>query len=221
MRLEIKIPYPSRHYLSVERCLLGIRGLNKLFSNRQVNSIYYDNQTHEIAKDNINGLSKRCKLRLRYYDVNENCFLEIKKKINKFGFKKIIDLKKNINNVDYSNLFLNLSKFNSEILNDDYAKNYILNSFLKPQLCVSYTREYSAFRNIRITHDKCINFRPIEIEKFNTLKLINDDINVLEIKFNNKYLDDAIKFINLTSLKPKRFSKYLRGLSLFNSASYY
>ena len=80
MRLEIKIPYPSRHYLSVERCLLGIRGLNKLFSNRQVNSIYYDNQTHEIAKDNINGLSKRCKLRLRYYDVNENCFLEIKKK---------------------------------------------------------------------------------------------------------------------------------------------
>ena len=46
-------------------------------------------------------------------------------------------------------------------------------------------------------------------------------MNVLELKFNIEDQSEAGKILNSIPVKPKRFSKYLRGLSLFNSSVYF
>ena len=47
-----------------------------------------------------------------------------------------------------------------------------------------------------------------------------DNTNVLEIKFDYNDFKKAKMILNEIRLKPKRFSKYLRGLSFFNSSIY-
>ena len=222
MRLEIKIPYNINSINKIEENLNSIKNLKKHYPSRKINSIYYDNLNNQIARDNLSGISKRCKLRIRYYGEKDtaNCFLEIKKKLNKFGFKKVIDIKKNINEIKFKKIFNLSNPLHKEIIRDDYARDYIFNDHMSPQIIVSYFRDYYIVDNVRLTHDKKISFKPYCIDNYNTTKIVRDYLNVLEIKFDDKNLDDAKKILNIISIKPKRFSKYLRGLSLFNKSTY-
>ena len=47
----------------------------KSFSNRGVNSLYYDTPNLDFANENIIGLSKRIKIRARWYSNNDKNFL--------------------------------------------------------------------------------------------------------------------------------------------------
>ena len=96
---------------------LLINGFTKHFDNRIINSIYLDTINFDFAKDNINGVSERKKIRLRWYDDNLNkIFIEQK---NKKNFK----VWKNIEEIKPTNIKKNLIK-NLE----DYFKN---NNFSK------------------------------------------------------------------------------------------
>ena len=98
MRYERKYIFRDKNIFLITSNLYSL-GFCKAFPPRLINSIYYDNLNNQIARDNLSGISKRCKLRIRYYGEKDtaNCFLEIKKKLNKFGFKKVIDIQKDIN----------------------------------------------------------------------------------------------------------------------------
>jgi len=222
MRLEIKIPYNLDNIFSIEQSLNSIKNLNKQFPTREINSIYFDNLNNQIARDNLSGISKRCKLRIRYYgnDKNTNCSLEIKKKLNKFGFKKIINLNDKFCKIDLNKVFSLNTNYYKEIIADNYARNYIFNDFIHPQLLVNYSRDYFIFNEVRITHDKNIKFKPYGIDKLVTQNLIKDHLNVLEIKFDYDNIKDVYNILEHIPIKPKRFSKYLRGLSFFNKAVY-
>ena len=84
-------------------------GFNRIFKPRYINSIYLDTVNFDFAKDNINGVSQRKKIRFRWYnnDLN-NISLEEKNK-NNFSVNKII------NKVDvpsnYKNLISNLKSY--------------------------------------------------------------------------------------------------------------
>jgi hypothetical protein len=222
MRLEVKIPYNKNQFLQIEKNLNSIKNLKKQHPSRTINSVYFDNLNNQIALDNLSGISRRCKLRVRYYGNQEssNCYLEIKKKLNRYGFKKIIDIKKNFNKLKIEEVFKLNNSMHKEIIKDDYAKYYVINDYLSPQVQVSYLRDYYVSNKIRITHDKEIFFKPYNIENKSTLKISKDYLNVLEIKFNYEDIIDANRIIDKISIKPKRFSKYLRGLSFFNKAIY-
>ena len=62
---------------------LLINGFTKIFSSREIDSIYLDTENYDFAKDNINGVSKRKKLRFRWYnnDLSNIYFEEKKNKI--------------------------------------------------------------------------------------------------------------------------------------------
>ena len=80
--------------------LLTINGFKKFFPSRYISSIYLDTFNFDFAKDNINGVSKRKKLRFRWYNEDyENIYLEEKNKQN-FVVKKNIDLVKDVQSKD-------------------------------------------------------------------------------------------------------------------------
>jgi|TARA_B100001093_G_C26691359_1_gene954958 hypothetical protein len=222
MRLEIKIPYNTNSLVKIQKNLNSIKNLKKQYPSRRINSIYYDNLDNQIARDNLSGISRRCKLRVRYYgnEKTSNCFLEIKKKLNKFGFKKVIDMQKKISDLKFDEVFKLNNNLHKKIIRDDYAKDYILNDYLSPQVEVSYIRDYYISNKIRLTHDKEIIFKPCNIENKSTMNIAKDYLNVLEIKFDYNNIADVNEIINKIDIKPKRFSKYLRGLSFFNKSIY-
>ena len=64
-RYEIKFVLNERE-MSHALTWLSIIGTKK-FSDRSINSLYFDNLNQELARDNLAGISNRCKVRLRYY----------------------------------------------------------------------------------------------------------------------------------------------------------
>ena len=62
---------------------LLLNGFIKQFQNRSITSIYLDTNNYNLAKDNINGVSERKKIRFRWYNNNLNeIFFEEKNKKN-------------------------------------------------------------------------------------------------------------------------------------------
>ena len=66
--------------------------LKSVFYPRIVNSIYFDTESLELYKQNINGLSKRKKYRIRWYSDKDFSNLEIKIKNGYLGYKEIYPL---------------------------------------------------------------------------------------------------------------------------------
>ena len=61
--------------------LIRSNGFLRVYANRIVNSIYYDNPQYSSIKDNLAGITPRSKYRLRWYG-------ELNKKQNIFNLKK-------------------------------------------------------------------------------------------------------------------------------------
>ena len=66
--------------------------LLKKYENRTVNSVYFDDLYNTSANDNLSGISKREKYRLRWYNNNfvNNLKFEVKKRINRLNFKEFL-----------------------------------------------------------------------------------------------------------------------------------
>ena len=67
----------------------------KQFKQRSVNNIYYDTYGYDAYSDNLDGISKRVKLRYRWYGNNRtpnNGAIEIKKRLKPID--RLIDLEK-------------------------------------------------------------------------------------------------------------------------------
>ena len=223
MRLELKIPYENFDKYIIEKYLISFKNLSKHHPSRYINSIYFDNENLQIARDNIDGKSQRSKIRVRYYGKKNfsDCFLEIKKKNNKFGTKKIIKLEKKVNEIDFFNLFSLKNKIYKELITEPFIQKYIVRDFLVPSLKVSYMRDYFIKDDIRITHDKNIKYSSFLLNKNIVAKEFVDTHSVIEVKFDYSNLNKALNILDNIPIKPKRYSKYLRGLSFFNKAIYF
>ena len=80
-RIEKKFVFGKYQSDFVKKILL-INNFQKLYSARYISSIYIDTLNFDCAKDNINGVNERKKLRVRWYnDDFKNIYFE--KKINK------------------------------------------------------------------------------------------------------------------------------------------
>ena len=89
-----------------------------------------------------------------------------------------------------------------------------------PVVYVKYKRSYYLFENfIRLTFDHNPNYRLFSNKKTKET-WSKDDLCVLEIKFDSKYLTKARSFISNLPFIPKRHSKYLRSLAHCNKAIY-
>ncbi len=217
MRYEIKFPIFFDKINILNQWLDSLRAVKLHHENRLVNSIYYDDDDYNCAIDNINGISDRKKYRIRWYNNNKKKFqYEIKIKKNKLSNKIIFEPKNPINFENYNKLFeINSSNFDLQNKNLKYINCYNL----KPNLKISYIRKYLIYENkIRITVDENLNFT--NFHKNNLHKVKKDNINILEIKFDESNYNEALYLIKNCYFTPKRFSKYLRGLALHGLANY-
>ena len=185
-------------------------GFNRIFKPRYINSIYLDTVNYDFAKDNINGVSQRKKIRFRWYDKDlNNIFLEEKNK-NNFSVNKIIQ------KVDVSSssikLISDLKYYFYNLKKDFLNKNYLF------VLKTNYFRSYwlSFDKKIRATID--INLNASSINNPSSKLILNDTI--LEFKFLPK---EEENFRNLfhtknINLRSKKYSKYLQSFHLLEES---
>ena len=191
--------------------LLTINGFKKSFPSRYISSIYLDTLNFDFAKDNINGVGKRKKIRFRWYNEDyDNIYLEEKNKQN-FVVKKNIDLFKNVKLKN--NLVENLKDyfFSKTKKYKEFNYRFILKT--------NYLRSYwiSENKRIRATIDTSLNTSPIN----DLSRKLDLSETILEFKFspsNETFFRNFFYKKNL-NLRSKKYSKYLQSFNLLDDSN--
>lgn len=226
MRIEKKYTFDLNNYnILVDQIINSKFLFIKKYKKRIVNSIYFDNDFLQNYSDNLSGISKRSKVRLRYY--NED--LEIKTNLNnKFNLEAKVKNNQVVNKKIYSlNLPSNiLKKIDNRLIIfllkkvPILIKPFILGQTLST-IGITYHREYfeSKILNLRCTIDTNLKFwKPHNVNLLNNKRIFsyNTEYGVLEMKFphddkriSNEKFNDLINYIT-----PSRHSKYSVGCNL-------
>ena len=180
------------------------------YSQRTVNSIYFDTDIYQDVWDNINGFGNRKKIRLRWYDNlnNSEVFIEEKKKINFVTQKK----------VEKIGVFKNFDDLANYIKSKDFEHiNFILDKKinLKKTLFIQYRRNYYELPNkkLRLTVDNNLNI----FQKYPT-QYLQLDKTIVELKYdlkNSAFVNSFIKNHNLDN-RNQKFSKYVNSFIELN-----
>ena len=118
------------------------KNIKKIYPDRFISSVYFDNKELNCHKSSIEGLVPRQKIRIRSYDNKNKYFLE--KKINSEEGK------------------FKTTEFISETDNEKFINIGMLIPRLgicNPKIIVSYIRSYYSLDNYRITVDRDISFK--------------------------------------------------------------
>lgn len=216
MRYEIKIPFIKNDLSLVLNSLRQIRGISEQYKERHIHSIYFDTKDLQLARHNIEGLSKRYKFRIRWYDHQFKKYnYEIKKKDNKLGEKSVYEN----NGTDFNDVENFYNKKNKYLLaNTSKEESFLIKILnLKPIVKVSYLRKYFLHNSgVRLTIDKSIKYEAIG----KSLKHY-DNYYVLEYKFEKDNYLSAQDLIKNSIFNPRRYSKYIKALSCVNKLVYY
>ncbi len=190
--------------------ILILNGFTKYFIPRKISSIYLDTLNFDFAKDNINGVSRRKKIRFRWYNNDySKIYLEEKNKQNFFVKKNI---SKAINFVDKKDLVYNLKEYflNLNKIHNNFNYQFVLQT--------NYLRSYwiSNDKKIRATIDTNINTSPIN--NLNQRLELNETI--LELKFlpSNDNIFRNLFIQNNFNLRSKKYSKYLQSFYILEDS---
>ncbi len=209
IRVEKKFVFGKFKEDYLEKVLL-LNGFSKTYSPRNISSIYLDTLNFDFAKDNINGVSKRKKIRFRWYNNDfDNIYLEEKNKQNFF-------VKKNINKI--SNLVSQNINID-DLKNFFFRKNKDFNTFnYKFVLKTNYFRSYwiSNDKKIRATIDSNLKVSPID----NLSRKLDLNETILEFKFSPSEEKNFRNFIfkNNFNLRTNKYSKYLQSFNLLENS---
>ena len=169
---------------------------SKLYEDRFINSIYFDNDKFEMYYDSIEGLSPRKKIRLRFYGDKKNLSnhneLLLEKKYTNFNGRSKISKKIK----DFAN------KLKYGLLDSKYGVCY-------PRTMVSYLRNYKISKDFRVTVDTNISFQSYNTEN-PIYNLVSNDEIIVEIKTNNINRVDELK--KIFPFSEIRFSKYCKSV---------
>jgi len=127
---------------------------NRSYASRMINSLYFDSIDYEAYNLNVSGISRRSKLRLRWYGEElspTDANMELKLRRNELGWK-------------ISNKVSNLPSFSSTLWHDiachlgrslDPYLGTMMATYSRPVLICRYHREYfeSTCRRVRLTID--------------------------------------------------------------------
>ena len=188
-RIEEKLFIDNNNFFEFKKWLTENKAI-KIYNDRIVSSIYFDNSRMDIYHNSNEGILPRKKIRYRTYNNNfnkGNGVLELKISSAEGRFKTVIK-NKEFNSINKCGLF-----------DKDYGT-------CKPKVKVSYKRSYFKIFNIRLTLDQNIEF----IKYNSTVSPVAERSFIAEIKSNNikniKYINEKFKF-NKT-----RFSKYCKAV---------
>ena len=192
-RIEKKLFIKKENFFKFKKKIIE-KGAKKIFKDREINSLYFDNFKKEMFHDSLEGLTPRKKIRIRNYpkDISKQLLFETKISSVEGRFKT--------NKKIHKKYFDNIKE--RGILDNKYG-------LCKPILNVNYIRDYYKKDDVRITLDSNIFYK---LYKNNAVK--KDFEIVAELKTSiNKNLDDLFEIFPYQEI---RFSKYCNGIQLFN-----
>lgn len=226
-RYEIKFILDEGKLGELLSWIYSSTGFSPAFEPRYVNSLYFDDLSYQSARDNLAGVSDRRKMRIRWYhfsDVDDFSLpaLEFKYRTGRLGHKTSVSLsgfRDTLFDTKMDEFYPQLCK---ELAGLGTAQNLALDDFYMPTLRVQYLREYFQDpRGLRLTIDKRIQF--FQAHSSSNLRDgigAQYPLTVAEIKFSPHQKQAVVEMLRTLHLMPKRHSKYLVGLSIFEQALY-
>ena len=177
-----------------------------------IRSLYFDNAADKALREKLDGVSRREKFRIRYYNGDTSVIhLEKKSKLGGLGNKQSVSLTAvqaqaiTDGNLDW------MSESPEELVRELYAKMRLQG--LRPKIIVDYTRQPFIFApgNVRVTLDYDIRtgFCCTDFLKPTCITIPAGDAPIiLEVKWDN-FLPDIIRdAIQLPGRHVTAFSKY-------------
>ncbi len=225
-RYELKYILDEGRLTEALRWLHTYVGVAQKYDGRTVNSLYMDDINYQSARDNLIGIPKRKKLRLRWYYYKDKAkitdvALEAKVRNGRLGYKEIHKLPR-LQDTLLSTKMEKIPGMIAEELDNSAGVSEYFNHFLFPALRVSYFREYyESSHGIRITIDSRINFHHCK-----TYEYLSNSIdasypkNIMELKFPPKLKNTVSSLLKGLHLIPTRHSKYMVGLAVFGLVIY-
>ena len=210
-RYETKVPLQRQQYQELIPSFYGM-GLHpkKTYPDRLVHSIYLDTPELDDYFDNVSGVSRRRKIRLRWYGEDpSHMVIEVKSKKNKVSGKRIIHLENPENLIPRDRHALKIL-FEGNIVSSpiDIAPLY------RPVLQVAYRRSYFELKpGIRMTLDREIRYQKLSPSVSHQMRLSPVDY-VVEFKYS---VSQEREFKNLLRDFPFRIfrhSKYIVGMDV-------
>ena len=179
-----------------------------------VNSIYFDNFNDKALREKRNGLAKREKLRIRYYNEDDS-YIRLEKKM-KFGSlcKKV---SAPLTQSECAKLLGGdvswMLRHASPLINELYCK--MRHELLRPRVLVSYIREPYVYPagNVRVTLDSDIRTSLYHVPRPETktrgiLASETPQAVILEVKY-DAFLPDVIaRLVQMDGVFLQSFSKY-------------
>lgn len=215
-RHEIKHFINTSDYFTLQSRLKHITRIDSFAGSDgtyQVRSLYFDTPDNKALMEKINGISRREKFRLRFYN-NDPSFirLEKKSKINGLCYKEKALISKEqcekLLNHDIDWLFF----ANDALLQEFYAK--IKHQLLRPKTVVDYSREAYVYEpgNVRITFDSHLqsglSSRDFLDHDLPAVAITSDGKIILEVKF-DEFLPELLRdIIQTNQRRSSSISKY-------------
>lgn len=178
----------------------------------EIRSLYFDNLSDKALREKLDGVNKREKFRIRYYNRDTSLIhLEKKSKNGGLGTKECTVVTKEQAQAIVDGNYTWMAHTGEPLIEDLHYK--MTTQQLRPKTIVDYTREPYIFSagNVRITMDYDIRTGLLCTDFLNpecvTIPAGNAPI-ILEVKW-DAYLPDIIRdAIQLGSRHPCAFSKY-------------
>ena len=227
MRYELKFIMYEQGFADALQWIYQLTHARKAYPSRWVNSLYFDDINFTQVQDNLAGISKRRKIRLRWYhedaDIEQisSPVLEVKQRESRLGNKvkyPVPTLQKLLFDLSFSEMTPHLESSLSNTL----AMATLFNDHIISTLHVSYNREYfESPDGLRITFDRDIRFSitPPNLCLRDIAQASYPPI-IMELKFPAEMKDQVSRLLQPLSLTAKRHSKYLAGLATFGHTTY-
>lgn len=225
MTIKEKAPLKLRHELkyginAADDVILSHR-LRKLFQHDEnadshgiyrVSSLYFDTPCDTALRQKIDGVDRREKFRIRYYNADLSFIrLEKKVKINglcgKYSAKLTAGQVERLLQGNYE--FLRTS--DTPLLIELYSK--MQGQLLRPKTVVTYDREAFLYEpgNVRVTIDRDLRSGLGNTDFLNTGPYradVSDDITVLEVKY-DAFLPELVRMaVAIPNRRAAAYSKY-------------
>ena len=216
-RHELKYSIPYAEYLAMRKRLRAVMKTDPhtdADGRYRIRSIYFDNSDDKALREKIDGVAKREKFRIRYYN-DDFSFITLEKKMKIDTLCLKIDAR--ITEEECRKLLAGDTAFmkthGSSLVRELYAK--MKYQQLRPRVLVSYTREPYIYRagNVRVTFDSEIRtslfrreFLVPEVSDISATDTPQEMI--LEVKF-DAFLPEIIQdLIQVNGIRQQAFSKY-------------
>lgn len=177
-----------------------------------IRSLYFDTPEDRALREKIDGVSRREKFRIRYYNGNTSCIhLEKKSKIAGLGRKDMAELTAQQAQAIVDGNLAWMAGAAQPLITELYGKMHAQR--LRPRTIVDYTREPFVYGpgNVRVTLDynirtglSCTDFLNADCPTI----AVPDDPAILEVKW-DAYLPDVVRqIVQLPGRHVGAFSKY-------------